>query len=193
MLRFFIQSDAENWSLYVKPVMFALNVAFNRSIGDSPYFLVFGQDPNLPFEAFSKKERIPVTDINACKAVLCNINRRVFDTVRKFLKRAQEENATSYNKKHKVSELPIAVGMRVYVKRLVPRQHKLQTRYIGPFRVEKVMQSGVLLRSVTHGKVIKVHKDYVLVPELSMATYEVDWEYEPFPSFDVNLLEEFHD
>ena len=163
--------------------MYALNTAYHRAIGDSPHFLMFLTDPRFPFETFSKPDTtVAVSDMQEYKRVMSNINKRVWEVTSRFLVKAQAENQDDYNRRHKAVDVTIQVGARVYVKRLQPRKHKLQTRFLGPYRVIKVNESSVELSSIRNQKKIFVHKDFVsVVPESSLTSADNPNVGAPFP------------
>ena len=71
------------------------------------------------------------------------------------------------------------------MKRLAPRQHELQTRFIGPFRVVDVGNSDVTLKNLASKKIVKVHKDFVaIVPEAMLTPKDNKNVDEPFPMYE---------
>ncbi|KAG2215853.1 hypothetical protein INT45_013897 [Circinella minor] len=48
MLRKFAHGKIHHWDQFVDPAVFACQVRKHRTTGFSPYFLVYGQEPNLP-------------------------------------------------------------------------------------------------------------------------------------------------
>lgn len=42
------RSNHQSWDKYVPQIMFAYRAAVSRSLGDTPYRLMFGRDPILP-------------------------------------------------------------------------------------------------------------------------------------------------
>ena len=114
---------------------------------------------------------------------MCNLNKRTWEVATRFLERAQEEHKGEYDKRCKVAPNKVEVGMRAYVKRLAARKHKLQTRFLGPFRVLKVCDSGIQLRCIKNNRVIFVHKDYVtVVPESLLTPDDNSNVRAPFPA-----------
>ena len=185
ILRYFVQDDPRNWSQYLKPAMFALNSAYNRAIGDSSFFLVFGQDPVLPYEVFTKPDLLPVYNVDNYKSALCNLNKRIFKTVAEFLKRAQHEYCSDYDMRHKTENVTMEVGSRVYVKRLAPRQHKLQSKFVGPFRIKEDRENNVVLVDLVRLKEVSVHKDYVILrPQNEFSLMDTINFHAPFPTAD---------
>ena len=45
----FVAPDTLNWEDFLKPLQLAHNTALNRSTCMTPYFVVFSQDPTLPW------------------------------------------------------------------------------------------------------------------------------------------------
>ena len=52
ILRFLVADNPYDWPSSLSTATFALNSAYNRAIGDTPYFLMFAQDPRMLFDTF---------------------------------------------------------------------------------------------------------------------------------------------
>ena len=51
----------------------------------------------------------------------------------------------------------------MYVKRLTPKEHKLQSKYIGPYRIIGKTKDAVTVRNLYNCKEMTVHLSYVNV------------------------------
>ena len=50
MLRMYVHDSQEDWDLYLPGVLFAYRTAYHESLGDSPFFSLYGRDPVLPID-----------------------------------------------------------------------------------------------------------------------------------------------
>ena len=166
MLRFIVRDNPSFWTDHLGTVQFALNTAYNKSVGDTPFFLMYAQDPRYPFELFTDFKCLPVYNIDSYKTYICNATKRCFESVSLFLKQSQERHRVDYNLRFKTGQIDIALGDRVYIKRLAPKEHKLQSRFLGPYRVIDVHYDSIKLREIVSGKEVTTHRSYVkVIPE----------------------------
>ena len=166
VLRIIVSENPNVWPDALPIATMALNSAFNVSVGDSPHFLVFLQDPRMPFEDFLDVHSKPIYDIQNYRDFLCSLNRTVYESVRTMLQKSTENHQKTYDIRFKTGESTIQVGDRVYCKRLQPKTSKMQSKYIGPFRVlEKSVDSFKLL-NLFNDKISEVHASYVISPKV---------------------------
>ena len=168
MLRYLAINDPTLWSSKLNIVSLALNTAYNRSIRDTPYFLVFGQDPYFPVECFSRPIRTHYNQEDYC-TYIANLNKYIFETTKKFLSLAQSEYAREYDRRFHGRIQEIRIGHRVYIKRLQPRKNKLDSPMIGPFRVLDIKNNSIKVRHIVNGTIYTVHRCFVLVVPESLA------------------------
>ena len=76
-------------------------------------------------------------------------------------------NAKDYNIRFVTGESAIKPGDRVFVKRLAPRKHKLQSKFLGPFRIMEKKGQAVKVKNLSNGKVSEVHLSHVLLAKES--------------------------
>ena len=50
MLSKFVSNHADDWDQWLDPVVFAYNTSRHDSTGYSPYEMIFGRTPRVPFE-----------------------------------------------------------------------------------------------------------------------------------------------
>lgn len=60
LLRTLPLTKKRNWSSYLPQVTFAYNTNAHHFTGDSPFFLMFGQDPQLPMDFLLGRVQEPV-------------------------------------------------------------------------------------------------------------------------------------
>ena len=127
ILRFLVADDPHNWPNSLSTATFALNTAYNRAIGDTPYFLVFAQDPKMPFDTFFNTNPLPFYDVESYRAYITHRNSRIFEFVKHMLEKSTQDNVHTYDNRFNVCKSDFNLGDRAYIKRLTPKEHKLQS------------------------------------------------------------------
>ena len=135
ILRFLVADDPHNWTNSLSTATFALNTAYNRAIGDTPYFLVFDQDPKMPFDTFFNTNPLPFYDVESYRAYIIHQNRRIFEFVKHMLEKSTQDNVHTYDNRFNVCKSDFNLGDKVYIKRLTPKEHKLQSQFLGPYKL----------------------------------------------------------
>lgn len=187
LLRLVVGDNPGNWVHALQPAEFALNTAFNRSIQDTPYYLVFGQDPVLPYSVVSRERDNPVYNIEDYKVYLNGLTKRVFKTTEEMLKRAGDEYKRDYDAREKVGVAKIKEGDRVYLRRLQPRKHKLEPHFVGPYRVKEVDGNKAKMVHLGTGKQVEYHLSHILKRESEVTREENENVGNPFPGIDDDL------
>ena len=161
ILKFLIADEVHTWPDALSTATFALNSAYNRAVGDTPYFLVYAQDPRVPYDTFFNPNPPPCYDIESYRTYVCNQNRKIFRYVRHMLEKAGKEYQEDYDRRFKVTEPSINIGDRVYIRRITPKKHKLESKYYGPFRVLELKRDAVSVRNLYNSKISMVHLSQV--------------------------------
>ena len=161
ILRFLVADDVSTWPNLLSTATMALNSAYNRAIGETPHYLVFTKDPQLPYDTFFDPKPPPCYNIEAYRTYVCKQNRKIFRFVRHMLEKSRRESQEAYNKKFNVTETEICEGDRVYIKRLAPKKHKLESKFTGPFRVITMKRDAVEVRNLYNSKISTVHLSHV--------------------------------
>ena len=135
ILRSLVDDEEGNWVEALPTVQFALNSAYNRSIGETPFYMVYGQDPKLPYNIMCDKMDKVFESYSELRRYLNDRRRKIFERVKLILERSNESYREEFNKRHNARDTTIRVGDRVYIKRMQVRKNKLESPYMGPFRV----------------------------------------------------------
>uniref|UniRef100_A0ABD2WNZ3 RNA-directed DNA polymerase n=1 Tax=Trichogramma kaykai TaxID=54128 RepID=A0ABD2WNZ3_9HYME len=100
MIASYIEEDQTDWDLHLQELKFALNTAHHDSIGTTPSFLNFGRHP-LPALQLRKEAETPIELLpNDPERWLVRAKRLpyLYDLVKKYLNRANEEQRKYFNK-----------------------------------------------------------------------------------------------
>lgn len=122
----------ELWYKHVDKVQLAINSTFQRSIGNTPFNLLFGVEMRKP-ENIGLKEIVE----EEYKKQFLEERDEMRNEAKIQILRVQEENRSQYNKKRKVAR-KYEHGELVAIKRTqFLTQGKLRTKYLGPYRVTR--------------------------------------------------------
>jgi len=145
MLRSVINFEQDNWEDHLAAAELALNNARNETTGLSPFYMFYGREARLPLDL----ALAPLTQARASPSAADALAQW-----RAALVRAQETTRTAQQRQKKYADahrrdLSFAVGDRVLLAtanlKLVgeaKRARKFTERYIGPFRVKRVVNAN---------------------------------------------------
>ena len=170
ILRKIVEDD--KWDEALPFVEIALNTSFQRSIGDTPHFLVFLSDKILPYdfrnELINKKNCPPIEE-------MIQRQTKIFKIVKENLEREATKFTDNFNAHAKSPK--IRPGNRVYIKKryLKEGEHKkLAPLYQGPYRVMSVNDKyRYTLKDLNTGEIKIVHANHMkIVGEPTAVTEE---------------------
>ena len=144
----------DDWDLLLDSVTFAYNTSRHDVLGVSPYEVVFGRAPRLPFEL---ELGMPLSN-PATRNEYIHSLRSVFRDVRQIAK--QQLNKVSEKRAgHKQGTntwRPFDEGQTVMLRR--PKGWQFGSKWVGPYRIIKRL--GVNYKIISRGSVEKVvHHD----------------------------------
>ena len=163
ILKPMVEDNPSIWDTMLPMAVFAYNTGYHRTIKESPYFLLFHTDPQVPYDNIFKECR-PWYDIDDYKSQMAAIANRVFNRVQEGLEEMKREIIKGQTDRAKLKE--VRVGNRVYVKRIMKTgvTQKLQALYMGPYRViNKVSDVIVKLKNIKNHKELTIHTDRIKV------------------------------
>jgi transposase InsO family protein len=172
VLRNYVLHVPHTWHQQLSLVALAINSAVSVSTGYSPYYLMFGREPNLPWNLISTHN-----NDSALQSVhdMITAMHNTLSSARQHLQRAQQQQAKAANKHRR----PIVyhVGDQV----LLSTEHlslvtalgkKLRPKFLGPFMVSGVINDvavklalppSLKLHPVVH---VSMVKPYISEPAL---------------------------
>ena len=157
LLKLIVLDKPDTWVTALPSAEFALNTAYNKSIKDTPFFLVFGQDPVLPYETILDSKCMPLYNVEDYKTFYLNQLRRIFKMTGQILSNTGDKHKIAYDERFKTKKSEMKIGDRVYLKRLQPRKHKLEAEYYGPYRIMEMGKNKATIRCIVTGKESTYH------------------------------------
>jgi hypothetical protein len=139
-LRAYVSYEQDNWDELLTAAELSYNCAVHASTGFSPYYLNYGQEPNLPIDEAVKPSHVSNNPTAADRIA------RLHDSLtqaKAALQRAQQRQAHYADQRRR--EVTFAVGDSVLLStehlslKDKDRTKKLLSKYIGPFPVKRVV------------------------------------------------------
>ncbi len=147
ILRKTIQSacggDERKWDLVLPYAVFCYNQVLNRTMGDSPHFLLFGSDPQIPYHMKDQSgaEPLPLDEFREtlvkCLAKYRQIAQENLATNHEYMKRRYDQLA-------KIKQFRAGQIVYLDVTGLPTRQKKIKPQFRGPFKVLKILSPYVV-------------------------------------------------
>ncbi|OMJ09514.1 hypothetical protein AYI69_g10619 [Smittium culicis] len=132
-----------NWEEALSQVVNGYKIRKSKSTGVSPYFMMFGTDPNI----------IELTLVNKEPS----ISKRVMELeslIRERDSRAKEAMSSTVVSKFEINDLVLTLDHRLRKKQIVM---KTRPRYLGPYIIRKVLNHNLYLIANESGNEEKYH------------------------------------
>ena len=180
--------DLEEWDRVLYTTQLSVNAAYCRSLGDSPFFLLKGKDPDLPYTRFAKPAHTYAEKLTF-EQERQRREHYVFEKVKEKLLEESDRSARQLQKKCKERQLNI--DDRVFIKRIRKKgESKLTPRWKGPYRVISQKNPGVYkLKDLYTGKITEQHienisNNVIVAREQEIPLEECPQARLPFPQED---------
>ena len=157
ILRSQVQESERHWDRSLCLATFSYNCGWNRSIMESPWFLLYGRDPYLPYYSIFKAPS-PWYNIDSYKHELATTMHSIFNKAQQFIEQGQLQQETYRNKK--AQKRKIQMGDRVYILKKAGIS-KLKNKYSGPWRIIDIKGVIVWVRNIANNEKIRVHAERV--------------------------------
>ncbi len=172
-LRMLVRDTSNTWHEWTPQVIASLNSSLHKSIGDTPHFIVYGQDFRLPY-TFLLKEEDPIYNFDDYVRLrgtdFQRIYKRVTDNIA-ISKETMNEYQWSI-----AADKQIALGDIVFTKIQEPK-NKLAARFEGPYRVIAYDKGDkVKIRHMTTLETKLAHLDHLKRTKRPSSSVEEDTE-----------------
>ena len=140
MLSTLVEKNTRNWDEFLSHIRMAHNCANQKSLGETPHFLVFGQDVNFPIDTFLKDKVKPLYNFSDYKFELIHRLETAFYLARQALEKSFKTQKRYFDKNLKNQEM--RVGDKVMLHQPISKKgvsRKLSRLWTGPFRIVQVI------------------------------------------------------
>ncbi|KAH9138037.1 hypothetical protein AeRB84_017519 [Aphanomyces euteiches] len=168
MMKIYVNDHHTDWDTYLPRLLFAYRTAHHETLGDSPYFCLFGRDPTLPLDlAFLNADPAWKSDD------LPQYKRRLASSWKEMRRLVENQMISGQNKSAaaKSDQKPISFDDQsaVWVYKYFSKSNdpddkrtpKLATHWHGPYRIDRKMGPNTYKIGIpTHpDKIVTVNVD----------------------------------
>ncbi|EFA00130.1 Transposon Tf2-6 polyprotein-like Protein [Tribolium castaneum] len=162
MISHYVTEENSNWDEMLPYVLMAYRNRTHEATNESPFFLMYGRDMELPFHSILKPDRVRYNiDIHYPTELMARLN-KALQQASKTLEDTNIKRGERANQKRKFREFQI--GDRVYLYTPAIKGNKLASKFYpkwsGPYRI--VTQTGPVnfkIKEIGTTKELLVHTD----------------------------------
>jgi len=179
----------EDWDLYLDYVALAYRTRAHSATGIAPFELLFGRPANL----FSTARPTLTADSCVPESLLLRseeIRRQFESTIPKTVNALQSYQARQMETQDKAVEVrhtPLALQSVVYCRNLL-HQKKMQSRFLGPYKVKEITPAGLYKLENRHGATLKKAFPLDQLKVIDAEYAEAIWQAELIQVFSVNSI-----
>ena len=154
MLAKSITPGVTEWDERLPYVLFAYRATLQASTRESPFFLLYGRDPQLPSEVMLQSTSgRGVMCLDDYKSTLCREMRAAWDQAQQAVLKAQKQQKQQHDREAKNADFEIGDRVFVYMPATKTGQmRKLARPFKGPYRVMARHPNGAEVRLVSQPK-----------------------------------------
>ena len=144
------ESRACDWDRHLPYILFSYRVSVQDSTKESPFFLLYGRDPQLPTESALTQPRTPyMIDVDNYKTELVTSMSDAWKIAQENIKVAQTKQKTQYDKRSKESKFSVGDRVMTYMPGAVQGKNwKLSRPFYGPYRILSLTPTNAEIRLV---------------------------------------------
>ena len=150
MLAKTVEKGGKDWDFRLPFVLFAYRSSLQSSTRESPFYLLYGRDPQLPTDAVSDPPVVrEVQDVDDYKSRISVYLADAWELAQANVQRAQKQQKLAYDRHARPQAFK--PGDRVFV--FMPRTkqnkaYKFARAFHGPYRVKEAFETGVVVLPV---------------------------------------------
>jgi hypothetical protein len=196
MLRAFISPLGDNWDELLPASEFAVNNAYNSSVGNTPFYLNYGRHPRTPL--WHELKHVPADRVPAAKTLAKRID-AALTSAKQSMQAAQQRQKAYFDKSK--TDVTYSAGDKVLLDTRNMRRGKgakMMPKWIGPYPVETMigraavkltLPSDMRIHPVFH---VSMVKRYVPDPEAPahVTTIPVTTDFDGVPIWNVDHIVE---
>lgn len=159
LLSHYVSRDQQDWDLWIPFAVFSYNTAVHESSGDSPFYLLYGRDPDTPNAVVDGQRRVPYGSLDDYRAELTSRLQVAHDVTAEALREAADKRKRRFDTRARA--VPFRVGDRVYLECVQVKAglaRKLTPKWKGPYRiVEQLSPVNFRIREIAGASTAVVH------------------------------------
>jgi HPt (histidine-containing phosphotransfer) domain-containing protein len=157
MLKHYANTRADDWDVYVPYVLFAYRTTYNPVIRDTPFFLLYGYEPLLPYDLYLLPDELVYTTAEETRNRVAARMNEARGLARRNLQAAQQKMKERYDKE--AQERKFSINELVMDVRPHGLSSKFSKTYRGPYRVLARMGRNYHLKDPRTGHLVIRHED----------------------------------
>ena len=145
-----VENRANDWDRHLPYLLFSYRVSVQDSTKESPFFLLYGRDPQLPTETALTQSRTPyMIDVDDYKTEMVTSLSDAWKIAQENIKVAQTKQKTQYDKKSKEPTFSVGDRVMTYMPSEVQGKNwKLARPFYGPYRILNLTPTNAEIRLV---------------------------------------------
>lgn len=157
------EGHQDEWDEFIDVARFAHNTSFNTSVGECPFFLLYGTDPNVPLDLILQADQPHYANLKDYTDRLANRLRKAWDAARTMNEKTRDTRYRKHQERAKHGFTKFETNARVYVyapQHKLGLSRKLTAPWSGPYRIIGEHIPGVYVVKPADGKTgqdIRVH------------------------------------
>ena len=193
-LRSLINPHSITWDTWIPYVKCALNSQINSATGETPHYIIFGEDKTLPYELLNSNPR-PVYNEDDYIKNRVNQFQVIYQRVKNHMSKYSEQMREQQHKT--AQQIKLKEGDIVMAKLHVPvaNSNKLSPKYTGPYKVLSAASGNKFqLKHLHDGEVVIRHfNDLKMASGLNSSTNSSNNDNKMFENPPENLVNRDND
>lgn len=175
-LRSLINPHSIQWDTFIPFVQCSLNNQINASTGETPHYIMFAQEKELPYDLLNSQPQ-PIYNLDDYMKVKINKFQQIHQRISSHM---QEYTTEMRNKQHKLAKkVNIKPGDIVMLKIQVPigDSKKLSPIFKGPYKIiEASSGNKFIIKHIESGEISTEHSDHLKKTKLIPADSDSETE-----------------
>ena len=161
-LRTVINPKQTDWSRLLPHVLLTYRVTLNRTLAETPFYLIYGRDPKLPqdlllSDSLPTQRQITQSDLDQYKTSLLITLREAYEKLNTHKADQREKVKEYYDKTHKDIDFAVGSLVMIYSETTpIGMTPKLTPRWSGPFEVLEKINANTYRIKITSDTVVKL-------------------------------------
>lgn len=149
----YVSTNGHNWDRFLRLAAFAYNTSVHSSTGDSPFFLIYGRDPQLPLDGdLSVSNPSYLDELDYRDQLLLSL-RAAYQHAKDNIEKAQATQKKYYDRTARPHTFKLGDLCMLYTPSLNKDANKKFARYFrGPFRIVELLEQNAIIVPLHNNK-----------------------------------------